>query len=219
MRQTEAERLAFLEALYEKGEALDLWHGGAMEGGPWIIQADKDIATFIRNYQGLYLEARARAGNAIPSDHIKAVASQGGRETTMSIILNAGASAFKGVDLIAAGAGHGDQLIQNSGHAIRYALEEHDARVAFEKKIVGIIFDTVWGVIPGGGTITSIGKDLLKTGLKEGLDSAMSEDAPKKQAEAILLKFVKSCNDLKASGELDDIRSRLAITTFEAAMR
>ena len=216
---TVADRLAFLEALYEKGDSLDLWHGGAMEGGPWIIQADRDIATFIRDNQGIYLEARARAGHAIPSDHIKAVASQGGRETTMAIILNAGASAFKGVDLIAAGAGHGDQLIQNSGHAIRYALEEHDARVAFEKKIVGFMFDTVWGMIPGGGTLSSVAKDVLKTGLKEGMDAAMSEDAPKKQAEAILLKFVKACNDLKASGELDDVRSRLAITTFEAAMR
>jgi hypothetical protein len=216
---TDSEKLAFLEALYEKGESLDLWHGGALEGGPWIREADRDISAFIRNYQGLYLEARARTGNAIPSDHIKAVADQGGRDATMAIILNAGASAFKGVDLIAAGASHGDQQIQNSGHAIRYALEAHDSRVAFEKKIVGIIFDTVWGVIPGGGTLTSVAKDLLKTGLKEGLDSAMSEDAPKKQAEAILLKFVKACNDLKASGELDDIRSRLAITTFEAAMR
>jgi hypothetical protein len=216
---TVAERLAFLEALYEKGEALDLWHGGAMEGGPWIIQADSDIATFIRQNQGIYLEARARAGHAIPSDHIKAVADQGGKQATMAIILNAGASAFKGVDLIAAGAGHGDQLVQNAGHAIRYALEAHDARVAFEKKLVGFIFDTVWGVIPGGGTLSSVAKDVLKTGLKEGLDAAMTQDAPKKQAEAILLKFVKSCNDLKASGELDDVRSRLAITTFEAAMR
>lgn len=216
---TVRERLAFLQALYEKGDSLDLWHGGALEGGPWTREADRDIATFIRNNQGVYLEDRARAGEAIPSDHIRAVADQGGREATMSIILNAGASAFKGVDLIAAGAGHGDQLIQNSGHAIRYALEEHDARVAFQKKLVGIVFDTVWGVIPGGGTLTSVAKDLLKTGLKEGLDSAMSESAPKKQAEAILLRFVKACNDLKASGELDDIRSRLAITTFEAAMR
>jgi hypothetical protein len=150
-----------------------------MEGGPWIREADRDIATYIRNYQGLYLEGRR-------PDR---------------------------------GRGRPWRSADPEPHAIRYALEEHDARIAFEKKIVGIIFDTVWGVIPGGGTLTSVGKDLLKTGLKEGLDSAMSEGAPKKQAEAILLKFVKACNDLKASGELDDVRSRLAITTFEAAMR
>lgn len=213
------EKLAFLEALYEKGDALDLWHGGTLEGGPWIREADSDIAKFIENNQGLYLEALAKTGQGMKSKPFKAVADQGGKRATIAMIINGGASAFKGVDLIASGASHGDQLIQNAGHAIRYALEAYDARIAFEKKLVGNIFDTVWGVIPGGGTLTSLGKDILKTALKEAMDSAMSEDGPKEQAEAILLKFIKGCNELKTKGELDEIRSRLAITSFEAAMR
>ena len=213
------EKLAFLEALFEKGGDLDLWHGGALEGGPWLHGADRMLSEFIRNNQSLYLEAMAQRGQGIPSANIRAVADQGGRAATMAIILNAGASAFKGLDLAAAGTTHGYQLIQNSGHAIRYALQEHDARVAFEKKVAGVIFDSVWSIIPGGGTITNIGKDLLKTALKEGLDQAMSQGGPGAQAEAILLKFIEGANRLRDDGQITNENARIAINSFESAMR
>jgi hypothetical protein len=109
----QSERLAFLEALFEKGGSLDLWHGGALEGGPWVHSADAELSQFLRENGSLFLEAAAKRGTAIPSASIKAVADQGGRAATMAIIVNAGASAFKGLDLAAAGTTHGYQLIQN----------------------------------------------------------------------------------------------------------
>jgi hypothetical protein len=82
-----------------------------------------------------------------------------------------------------------------------------------------VIFDSVWGMVPGGDTLTNNGKDLLKTALKEGLDQAMSESGPKSQAEAILLKYVAAANKLRDDGQISNDRARIAINSFESAMR
>jgi hypothetical protein len=47
----------------------------------------------------------------------------------------------------------------------------------------------------------------------------MSESGPKSQAEAILLKFVAAANKLRDDGQISNDRARIAINSFESAMR
>jgi hypothetical protein len=227
---TDEEKLAFLEALYEKGGGLDLWHGGSWEGGPFIRLADKELAQFIRENQGLYLAHVSRQGRAVGSAGIEAVSEQGGRQATMAMIINAGATAHKGVDLVmtanrlqgrARETAHAQamELIRNAGRTIRGALKAHDARVAFEQAIVGEIFDHVWGLIPGGGQIASAGKAVLKFGLKEGLKKASEDSGPSDQAEKINDEFVVTCNRLVADGHIMSADAQDAINGFEAVRR
>ena len=223
------EKLEFVRALYEMGGSLDLWRGSFWEGGPWTALAERDLATFINNNQGMLI-ADVSARGAISSAGVRAIAEQGGRRPTMAMIMNAGATAHKGVDLIVTANRQSGQAresahaiametIRNAGRVIREALNAHDARVAFEQLVASVIFDTVWGRIPGGGTLTSIVKDLLKVGLKEGLKKAQEEGGPRAQAEKINDEFVATCNGLVHAGHITSADAQDAINGFEAVLR
>jgi hypothetical protein len=227
---TEAEKLAFLEALYEKAGGLDLWHGSVWEGGPWLAYADKDLARFIQNNQGLYLAAMGRKGSPLDKSGVKAVAEQGGKAATMAMIVNAGATAHKGVDLVmTANRKEGQeketlksqamQTIRNAAQTIQLALKVNDDRVAFEQAVIGEVFDHVWGLIPGGGALLDAGKAALKFGLKEALKKASEDDGPGAQDEAITKEFVVTVNGLVPSGLIDAGDATDAILSFQSAQR
>ncbi|MBD2261426.1 DUF4157 domain-containing protein [Pseudanabaena sp. FACHB-2040] len=225
-----AEKLEFLRALYEMSGSLDLWRGGALEGGPWTYYAEKDLSTFISENQGMLISDVSNRGQVIDSAGVGAIAEQGGRRPAMAMIMNASATAHKGVDLVmtanrlsgqARESGHARAMetVRNSGRVIRETLKAHDARVAFEQLVVGTIFDTVWGMIPGGGTLTSAAKGLLKLGLKEALKKSQAESGPGAQAEAINNEFVATCNRLVDRGEITSADAQDAINGFEAVRR
>jgi hypothetical protein len=226
-----AEKLAFLEALFESGDDLDLWHGGTWEGGPFVHFADEELSKFIANNQDLYLLAMAQQGRPVSGKDTQAVAEQGGKKATLAMITNAGATAHKGVDLLVAASRKEDgtpkevahaqayELIRNSGRTINAALKAHDARVQFEQGVVAAVFDHVWGLIPGGGQIASAGKAVLKYGLGEALKKASEDDAPGDQAEAINTEFVVTCNKLVQTGEMKSAEMQDAINGFEAVRK
>jgi hypothetical protein len=228
---TNDEKLAFLQALYEKGGDLDLWHGGTWEGGPFLHYADPLLAKFIRENQGLYLQWVSDQGRAVGTSGLTAVAEQGGKQATMAMILNGGATALKGVDLVMAAnrmapgvareSAHARamELIRNAGRTINVALNVNDARVAFEQAVVGAVFDHVWGLIPGGGQMANAGKAALKFALKEALKKASSESGPRAQAEAIRNELVETCNRLVFEGQLESKDSQDAINGFEAVVK
>ena len=224
------EKLEFLRALYEMGGSLDLWRGSVWEGGPWTALAERELATFINNNQGMVIADVSARGEVISSEGVGAIAEQGGRRPTMAMIMNAGATAHKGVDLIITANRQSGQAresalavametVRNSGRVIREALRAHDARVAFEQQVVGVIFDTVWGAIPGGGTLTSAAKDLLKVGLTEGLKKAQEESGPGSQAEKINDEFIAACNRLVHEGHITSADAQDAMNRFEAVRR
>jgi len=226
----DAEKLAFLEALYEKAGGLDLWHGSMWEGGPWLHYADKDLATFIRNNQGMYLALMGSQGKRMNTSGLKAVAEQGGKAATMAMIVNAGATAHKGVDLVMTAnrkpegerdtpKAQAQQTIRNAAQTIQVALGVNDARVAFEQAVVGAVFDHVWGLIPGGGQLLDAGKAVLKLGLSEALKKASEDDEPGDQAEAITNEFVSTCNQLVFSQQITNADAQDAIQSFGAKQR
>lgn len=227
---TDAEKLAFLEALYSIGGELDLWRGGSFEGGPYVRYADPLLAEFIQNNQGMYLASEANKGSPIDGSGIENIVGQTGRPVTMAMVANAGATALKGVELVMAANqqtglaqnrahARAMQLIRNAGSTIRLTLQAHDARVAFQQSIVGAIFDQVWGMIPGGGQLVSAGVALLKMGLKQALTDSMSDSEPNAQAETIARKFTETTNALVTAGHLPSPDAQDAINGFEAVRR
>lgn len=226
----QSEKLELLRALYEVGGSLDLWHGSMWEGGPWIRSADIQLAKFIQENQGLIISEVSNAGEVIDSQSVKALSEQGGKMATMAMIMNAGATANKGVDLIMTAnrmqgqqreSAHADAMetIRNSGRVIREALKGHDARIAFQQAVIGQVFDTVWGMIPGGGTLASAAMGILKTGLSNMLLNAQNESGPEEQAETINNEFVASCNRLVDLGHILSSDAQDAINGFEAVRR
>jgi len=224
------EKLEFLRALYEMAGNLDLWHGGVLEGGKWLRWSDRHLATFLRNNQGMLITDVSSQGEVIDSAGVRAVSDQGGRRATMAMIINAGATAHKGVDLIMTANRQSGQAresahvrametVRNAGRVIREVLKEHDARVAFQQQVVGQVFNTVWGLIPGGGTIANAAKDLLKAGLEEALKKAQEEDSPSAQAEQINSEFVATCHRLVHASHITSADANDAINGFEAVRR
>jgi hypothetical protein len=227
----QAEKLAFLQALFEKADDLDLWHGGTLEGGTFVHLADRELSQFIANNQDLYLLAMAQEGRPIKASGVEAVAEQGGKKAAMSMITNAGATAHKGVDLLVTASrkdpgterevAHATayELIRNSGRTIAAVLKQHDAAVQFQQGVVGAVFDHVWGLIPGGGMIRNAGMAALKYGLGEALKKASEDDGPSEQAEAINAEFVVTCNKLVQAGEMKSAEMQDAINGFEAVRK
>lgn len=228
---TQAEKLAFMQALFESGDDLDLWHGGTWEGGPFSRYADIELSKFIANNQDLYLVAMAQEGRPIDAKGAGAIATQGGKQATMAMITNAGATAHKGVDLLITASRKPEgqeresahavayELIRNSGRTIAATLKAHDARVQFEQGVVAAVFDHVWGLVPGGGQIASAGKAVLKYGLGEALKKASEDDAPGAQAEQINTEVVVTCNKLVHAGEMKSAEMQDAINGFEAVRK
>jgi hypothetical protein len=227
----QAEKLAFLQALFEKSGDLDLWHGGTWEGGTFVHLADRELSQFIANNQDLYLLAMAQEGRPVKSAGIEAVAEQGGRKAAMAMITNAGATAHKGVDLLVTASRKEDgteresahatayELIRNSGRTIAAVLKQHDASVEFQQGVTAAVFDHVWGLIPGGGTLRNAGMAVLKYGLGEALKKAAENEEPGEQAEAINSEFVVTCNKLVHSGEMKSAEMQDAINGFEAVRK
>ena len=228
---TQAEKLAFLQALFEKSGDLDLWHGGTLEGGTFVRLADKELSEFIANNQDLYLMAMAQEGRPIKSSGVEAVAEQGGKKAAMAMITNAGATAHKGVDLLVTASRKDEgqeretahavayELIRNSGRTIAAVLKQNDAAVQFQQGITAAVFDHVWGLIPGGGTLRNAGMAVLKYGLGEALKKASENDEPGEQAEAINSEFVVTCNKLVQTGEMKSAEMQDAINGFEAVRK
>jgi hypothetical protein len=228
---TQAEKLAFLQALFEKSGDLDLWHGGSLEGGTFVIQADEQLSQFIANNQDLYLMAMAQEGRPVKSSGVEALAEQGGKKAAMSMITNAGATAHKGVDLLVTASRKEEgqeretahavayELIRNSGRTIAAVLKQHDDAVEFQQGITAAVFDHVWGLIPGGGTLRNAGMAVLKYGLGEALKKASEDDEPSDQAEAINSEFVVTCNKLVQTGEMKSAEMQDAINGFEAVRK
>jgi hypothetical protein len=227
----QGEIMAFMRALYGLGGSLDLPHGGAFEGGPFVHWFDAHLRKIIQQYQGLIIQEVSEQGTAVTEANIRGVAEQGGRRIRMSMLLNAGATAMKAVDLVASAnpisdprqreiaKDHAFTMVRNSGRTIRHVLTEHDAAVAFNQALLGGIFDVVWGTIPGGGTLTSAAKEMLKIGFKEMLKKASEDDEPAKQAENMNNEFVSHVHQLVRSGDLDSHDANGAINGFEAVRR
>lgn len=228
---TSTEKLAFLIALYESGVNLDLWYGGAFEPGPWgemFLFADPALSQFLRENQSLYLGHMSNKGEKVSPVGVGAVAEQAGPAARIAMIINAGATAHKGIDLIMTANRLGGQarqsanaraheLIRNSGRTIRAVLEVHNARVSFQQAAVDSVFDIVWDFVPGGGTLESAGKALLKLGLSTALNQATANDGPADQADAIDGTFVKTCNTFVDDGHISSEDAQNAINGFAGA--
>ena len=76
-------------------------------------------------------------------------------------------------------------------------LEEHDAEVAFQQAVIGMVFESVWEMIPAGGALATGAKEFLKLGLSKMLQGAAASDEPTVQAETINTEFVQTVNGLR----------------------
>jgi hypothetical protein len=144
------------------------------------------------------------------------------------MIINAGATAMKGIDLVKTANSrrasrerevakrNAFETIRNSGRTIKAVLEEHDAEIAFQQAVIGTVFESVWETIPAGGALKVGAKELLKLGLSRMLQNAAANDNPKKQAEEINVEFVRTVNGLVPDGHIDSADANGAINGFEA---
>lgn len=227
----DAEIMSFMRALYTAGDSLDLPGGGAFEAGGvrYSVLMDQ-LSRLVDRYQGRLIQEMGARGEVMSSTNIRAVAAQTGRQVRLTMIVAAGAAAHKGVDLVmtanrltgpARETAHAAAMetIRNAGRTIRHVLAEHDAQVAFQQQVVGQIFDTVWGTIPGGNTLVEAGKGILKFGLGEALKKAQEDGGPSDQAETINAEFVRTCNRLVHEGLIVSADAQDAINGFEAVRR
>ena len=230
------EVMAFMRALYSLGDDLDL-PNTTSESGPFVRWFQQEFGDLIRRYQGRVIQEVSARGQTVTSADIKAVAKQGGsRQIVESMIMNAGATAMKGIDLVKTAnqrpARTAEQrqarevarrdafgTIGNSARTIRYTLEQHDDDVKFQQGVIGMVFESVWEMIPAGGALATGAKELLKLGLSKMLQGAAESDEPKAQAEKIFNEFVPAVNGLVPGGHLDAADASAAITGFEAAWR
>lgn len=227
----DAEIMSFMRALYTAGEDLDLPGGGAFEaGGVTYATVMGQLSRLVNRYQGRLIQEMGARGEVMSSTNIRAVAAQTGPQVRLNMIVAAGAAAQKGVDLVttanrltgpARETAHAAAMetIRNAGRTIRHVLSEHDAQVAFQQQVVGQIFDTVWGTIPGGNTLVEAGKGILKFGLGEALKNAQDDSGPSDQAETINAEFVRTCNRLVHEGLIVSADAQDAINGFEAVRR
>lgn len=228
----ESEKLEFLKALYSLKDELDLWHGSIFESTESFSASIRDsaLATFLLNNQGLLIRHVSEQGKVIDGKGVKAVATQGGHAATMAMIADAGASAFQGIGLALAArkrnadeqdraAGIAMETIRNSGRVMRATLAAHNGRVTFNQSVVGAVFEAAWGLIPGGNTVLTAAKGILKTSLKDGITKLCEESAPNDQAERINDAFVEGCNGLARKKLISNRDCQDAINGFEAVRR
>lgn len=227
--QSEIRALAL--ALFAVGEPLDLPHGGALEGGPFVRTFDRLMSAFIQQYQGIFITEFGRRGQEIPGANVRAVAGQSGRRVRSAMIQNAGATAMKGVDLLVTASAmspgtprevaraQASETIRNAGRLIRHTLEEHAAAVAAEERVLNTVFDLAWARLPGGGALAETAKSLLKLGFKEMIKSAASDSGPSTQATNINSEFVATLHQLVRDGHMTASDLNDAINGFEAVRR
>lgn len=226
------EIMNFMRSLYSLGNRLDLPDGGWWdEGGSYIHYLRAGLANIIRQYGGRVLQEQGETGRPISEEGVKGLANEGGRRTRMAMIENAGATAMKGVDVFVTAydvqneqerdtaQNNASAMIFNAARTIRYTLDEHNAAVAFNQAIIDNTFDLVWGTIPGGGTLTSTAKDLLKLGFKQGLSQAAQDDGPSSQANSIADEFTMHIRQVVPESPLTATDANALIAGFEALRR
>jgi hypothetical protein len=224
------EVMAFMRALYSLGSDLDL-PNTVFEGGPFIHYLRKEFSELIARYQGRVIQEASARGEVISIGGVTAVAEQGGEQIRRSMIINAGATAMKGIDLVktansmAVGSErqvarrNAFETIRNAGRTIKAVLDVHDAEIAFQQAAIGMVFESVWEMIPAGGALAIGAKEFLKLGLSRMLQDAAENDSPKTQAEAINAAFVQTVNNLVPGGHIDAADANGAINGFEAVRR
>jgi hypothetical protein len=213
------EIMHFMRALYSLGGSLDL-PNTVVEGGPFVRSLQAEFAGLISR-------------EAVSGRNVGAVAQQGGAQVRQAMLLSAGATAMKGIDLVVTA----NQLpqdtreeeltretarrnafstIRNAGRTMKAVLAEHDVQIAFEQKVIGTVFDSVWSLIPSGGRLASQAKDLLKLGLSHMIEQAAEDNEPHVQAERLHGEFVLAVNSLVPEGYLDANDANGAINGFES---
>jgi len=214
-RPNDQEKIEFLHALFTTGGSLDLWEGGSFEEGDTYI--GPDFAKFIRLNQDLYLRAMAADNRYVDADMLGAIATEGGYDTTIAMIVSAGASAFKGLHLLVIAESEADKtvansLIQNAGITLRGVLAAHTERVAFKTSVINSVFDQLWGKLPGAGPVITLTKDIFKPILSSGLVSlaATSRDTtPKKKFAKIYEAFQTGAAELSNPTKKDRYGNKL----------
>ncbi len=238
---SDKEKLDFVRALYKTGKKLDLpdnfsrLSGGDDEGGIYVFDLRAGLAGLIRDYGAQVI---AESGNQhIDPTSVSELANEGGQETRSAMLESAAATAFKGVDLYVTALNIIDdrkrdvekmiasETIRNAGRVIRLTLKEHDAAVKAREDALGQIFDHVWGAIPGGDTLTSIGKTILGQGFKAQFQAAAKIGDPEEQMEAMNINFVNHVNKLVGNEQathgapLTAADANAIINGFEAVRR
>jgi hypothetical protein len=223
------EIIAFMRALYSLGDDLDL-PNTFFEGGPFVHALREEFSAVIASYQGLVIQEASARGEVIPAEGVTAVADQGGEGIRRSMIISAGATALKGIDLVktanAMPAGierevarrNAFETIRNSGRTIKVVLEQHNSEIAFRQAAIGMIFESVWEMIPAGGALATGAKEFLKLGLSRMLQNAAANDEPNRQVEAIKAEFALTVNGLVPAGYIDAADANGAINGFEAVL-
>lgn len=231
----ETEIMAFMRALYALGGDLDLPNASFEMSGVSRTYLQQMLSAVIQRYQSRVITEASNRGEVIGAEGVRGVAQQGGSQVRMAMIANAGATAMKGIDLVAAAnqlpqATEGErgarevarrnafETIRNSGRTMRYVLEEHAAALASDRAWLEGVFDTVWSAVPGGGALVEVAKSLLKRGFTEMINAATTSDAPTRQAEAINAQFVQYVNQLVPE-HITATDASSAINGFEAVRR
>jgi hypothetical protein len=232
---SEAEIMAFMRALYALGRDLDLPNATLEMSGISRTYLQQMLSAVIQRYQSKVITEASNRGEVIGAEGVRGVAQQGGSQVRMAMIANAGATAMKSIDLVAAAnqlpqASEGErgarevarrnafETVRNSGRTMRYVLEEHAAALTSDRAWLEGVFDTVWSAVPGGGALVSVAKSLLKRGFTEMIRSATTSSAPTEQAEAINDQFVQYVNQL-VPDHITAADASAAINGFEAVRR
>ena len=234
-RPSHREIMVFMRALYTLGRELDLPNYPFEMGGIARYAMQADLSRVVQQYQSFVIQEFSQRGEVVPEAGVRGVAQQAGSRVRIAMLQNAGATAMKGADLVATANRMPDgtsaqelakdiarrnafETIRNAGRTIRHTLTEHNAVVAFNQSIAQGIFNTVWSAVPGGGALTSVAKDILKTGFTEMIKTASQSDDPSRQAERINAKFVLHVNQL-VPRHLSATDANGAINGFEAIRR
>lgn len=241
------EILAFMRALYSLGDDLDLPTGGFEMSGVNYYYLQELLSKAIIQYQGLWIEDVSHGSPTkdvshqkeknfiVPKEGIRGVAKQTGSQVRINMILSGGATAMKGVDLVATAntmptetsaqqdaktlAKHkAFETIRNAGRTIRYTLTEHEAVVAANQAVLKGVFESVWEAVPGGGALSSVAKEALKIGFSKMIEGIANDDNPTNQVERINTEFVNHVNQLVPK-YLNEYDSGIAIASFEAVRR
>lgn len=225
----EEEIMAFMRALYGLGSELDL-PNTVFEGGPFMRYLQSEFSGIIGLYQGRILQEATMRREPISLEGVTSVAEQGGAQVRKAMIINAGATALKGVDLLKTaddlpeGLGrekaqsNAKQTIRNAGSTIRAVLAVHDDEIAFEKALIGSVFESVWEMIPAGGALAAGAKELLKIGLSRSLQAAGADDSPHVQVRKFYEGFQRAVLPLVDGGDISQNEAHDAINTLGTAL-
>jgi len=215
-RPNNSEISTMINAMYALKDKLDLPIGGIweMSSAQGAQSFQILMSDFLRKYQSFVLWSNTEKGEPITEDSISNVVEQSGHLAAAAMIENAGATALKGVDILAMSRMEqnatkrdlttykANELISNSGRTIRYALKANVSVIAFNQSVSLGIFNLIWGMLPGGGALTEIGKDILKDCFVEIIKTASGNEKPDKKAKDIFNNFILHVNKLFYAGNI-----------------